>query len=567
VPSVTTSHEVIRRIAGAQGDFAAWIGAGLSLEAGVKAGRDICEEIKSQLVATAGAEDPDAWARDNLDWDDPTRRYGKCLSKMGNAAYRIRYFRDIIRGIEPSFSHHAVALLMQRGYFRRSCLTTNFDKLLEMAFAQQGVSEFQAIRSDDETQYWGEEDKYYIIKLHGDYDTANILNTKDEAIRIPDDIRRISTDVLLRSGLVVLGSSGYEQSVTSYFDDLWRIKDRNILRYGVYWGIYMGENRPLGFRAEDELTELHSKIASGAVSKNIVESADRWARIGRNFDFFPMWGAAQFLFDLIGGNAEIAAVARRYLDHRMRLRDVLGRGGLQSDAIEARLRRLEERAQRYRRATAHVTGKPMRALHARKVGTGHRLEVIYGDLADRSLLTLDGNGGRRAVVSPDDIFLSAGGGAALTLLETAGKAPLLSELAKFQAVAQHEVVVTSAFNLPVNYIFHAATVALEPDGTSDTSVEDIRGTLLSALRAAHALSLQMMFVPLIGAGTEAVPPEESFAAIIDTFADFIREMPMYQLGLAVVIRQEAELSRNDAERVLQLHLPEFELTRIPISPK
>ena len=99
------------------------------------------EEIKTRLAVAARASDPDACARENFDWDDPSRRYSKCVSKLGNAAVRIQYFRQIVHGAQPSFSHHAVALLMQHGCIKPTCLTTNFDKLLEMAFAQQAVSE------------------------------------------------------------------------------------------------------------------------------------------------------------------------------------------------------------------------------------------------------------------------------------------------------------------------------------------------------------------------------------------------------------------------------------------
>src|SRR5262249_7753552 len=135
------AREVIRLISGMHGRCAAWIGAGLSLEAGIKASREICDDIKKDLAAVAGATDPDAWAQEHLDWDDPSRRYSTCVRKLGTPADRIDYFRRIIRGAQPSFSHHAVALLMQHGHIRRSCLTTNFDKLTEMAFAQEAVSE------------------------------------------------------------------------------------------------------------------------------------------------------------------------------------------------------------------------------------------------------------------------------------------------------------------------------------------------------------------------------------------------------------------------------------------
>src|SRR5262245_5966596 len=108
-----------------------WVGAGLSFEAGIKTGNDICDDIKKQLSERENTSEPYTWALDNLDWDDLSRRYSKCISRLGNARVRIDYFRQIVRGIQPSFSHHAVALLMRRGWVASDCLTTNFDKLLE----------------------------------------------------------------------------------------------------------------------------------------------------------------------------------------------------------------------------------------------------------------------------------------------------------------------------------------------------------------------------------------------------------------------------------------------------
>ena len=155
---------------------------------------------------TKRVTDPDAWAKTNLDWDDVRRRYATCVSKLGKPRQRIDYVREIVRGRQPSFSHHAIALLMRHRYIATNCLTTNFDKLLEMAFAQQAVSEYQAIRSQDETRFHGQKDKFYIIKLHGDYDTENILNTTDETIRISEQMVTISVQMLRRKGGFVLGA-------------------------------------------------------------------------------------------------------------------------------------------------------------------------------------------------------------------------------------------------------------------------------------------------------------------------------------------------------------------------
>ena len=385
------ASELIRLVSLTKGTFVAWIGAGVSLEAGVKAGGDICTEIKAHLAGAAKAADTDAWARANLDWDDPSRRYSKCISRLGNAAIRIQYFRQLIRNAEPSFSHHAIAMLMARGYLQRTCLTTNFDKLLEMSFAQQSISEYQAIRIEDEADYWASDDKNYIVKLHGDYDTANILNTQDETIRIPDQLQAIGRQLLQRKGLFVLGSSGYEQSVIAFFEELWRIRDKSVLSFGTYWGVYMGSWRPSGMTLADEMVELSAQISKGIVSRSIIECAERAEKTGREFNFFPVWGSGQLLFDLIEslGDRRLLGDARRFLDHRMRLRDVLARGGLNEAAIDARLARLSERERQVRESGIAESSTATHALHAQHNTTRHQVDVVYGDLASRSLMSLD----------------------------------------------------------------------------------------------------------------------------------------------------------------------------------
>jgi hypothetical protein len=94
-------------------------------------------------------------------------------------------------------------------------------------------------------------------------------------------------------------------------------------------------------------------------------------------------------------------------------------------------------------------------------------------------------------------------------------------------------------------------VDVKADGSSKTTPEQVKATMSSALRAAVALSVRTVFVPLIGAGTEAVPAGSSFAAIFGAFKAFIQVVPDYPFALAIVIRQEAELSRNEAGQILR----------------
>src|SRR6185369_8420891 len=159
-------YEVVRHIITNRNSYAAWIGAGTSVEAGIKTASQICDELRMELAGFANPGNENDWAKSELNWDDPKRRYSTCLKKYGSAANRVKYFRQLIQGLPPVFSHHAVTLLMQAGFLGKTCLTTNFDKLIEIAFAQQGNSECQAIRGDEEASFWRQEDdKCYVIKL------------------------------------------------------------------------------------------------------------------------------------------------------------------------------------------------------------------------------------------------------------------------------------------------------------------------------------------------------------------------------------------------------------------
>src|SRR2546427_125592 len=201
---IISDTEAIRHIVDRPGTYACYLGAGASVEAGVMSAQTICERIRDKLAAVnpnldeSDKEQVERWAQDELNWPDTSRRYITCIDKgYPNVATRVEYFRDLLRKSRPSFCHHATALLMSHGYLMQTCLTTNFDHLLESAFTQQGIAECQAIRSKDECPYWQDRaDRYYIVKLHGDIDTKNILNTRKETIAISEQMKGIVEDVV-----------------------------------------------------------------------------------------------------------------------------------------------------------------------------------------------------------------------------------------------------------------------------------------------------------------------------------------------------------------------------------
>jgi O-acetyl-ADP-ribose deacetylase (regulator of RNase III) len=68
---------------------------------------------------------------------------------------------------------------------------------------------------------------------------------------------------------------------------------------------------------------------------------------------------------------------------------------------------------------------------------------------------------RRAIISPDDTFLSAGGGVAEGIMNKAGMQAIINELKKFGRIEHGSIAVTSAGKLPVHYIFHTAAIDIQ----------------------------------------------------------------------------------------------------------
>jgi O-acetyl-ADP-ribose deacetylase (regulator of RNase III) len=547
---IVQPHEVFRSVASNRATYIAWLGAGLSAEAGVKTGRQICEEIRRELASYAKPPDEETWARAELNWADPQRRYSTCLMRYGQAPKRVRYFRRIIRGVAPAFSHHAIALLLEAKFLYPTCITTNFDKLIEIAFAQHNYSEFQAIRGDAEAELWRqEEDKCYVLKLHGDYDTQNILNTSDETIRIPQQIQIRTTSALKQRGLILFGSSGYESSVIRLLSDALDDKDNTILNLGLYWSVNVG-SRLVEDRNADELEDVVAeKLLAGSVSRDIIELLSRHNSEDRQAAFFPVYGAGDFLFRLIDSldNKALSGRARRYLDHSMRLRDLFERRGLDSSAAEVRLSKLSSHSSRRTMTDFSQRSKVVtRVWDVQSADSEVAIQVLYGDITSRSLMGSPEYGdGRRAVLSPDDTLLSAGGGVALALLEKAGRHFVLGELGKFSTVHHRQTVVTSGGELPVHYIIHGAVADLRPSGTSHTTAEDVEATVFNCLSTAKFLGVETIFVPLVAAGLEGLPPEQSLSAILAAVARTATEQHQMGFRVIIVIRAEATIARRE----------------------
>lgn len=557
---IVTDREAAAQILEARGAYYAFFGAGLSVEAGVPTANQICERVaKKQLNIHGFGEAPEldepevkTWLSQNLAWDRIDERYANCIRiQYANPADRVEFFRRILSGVRPSFAHHGAAILMNEGLLSRTCLTTNFDKLLEYSFATLGDLECQPLRTTSEVQYWRpDQDRCFCLKLHGDYDTHNVLNTSEETVRIDEALRTRSCRLLEHQGLLVIGLAGYEKSVYTLFEEF--TTDPNLrngtLERGLLWGVFVG-HKPLEHWDTQQIEDaVREAVERGEIGPEIKKMMTRMANSPVQFAFFPVFGSGQFLMDMIemSGNKGLIGQAEPFLDHEMRLRRVFASANLSPQRVEEHIGNLKW--PNSNSSTPDEKGVGVERAFERSQD-GRRIWIAYGDISSRSYLGHETFNGRiRAVVSSDDTFLSVGGGVAAALASKAGIRATLHEVSKFVPVPHGESRVTSGGFLPVHYIIHAATIEVVEDGYR-VDMEDVRQTFNDVLHRAVALGVDVLTVPLLGAGVAGLSPADSFHGLLDGYKDLSQES--IPTTVIFIIFREAQLARSDARTMIE----------------
>ena len=117
------------------------------------------------------------------------------------------------------------------GGFVRVVITTNFDRLIEHALQTRGVEptvidSVHALKGAEPLTHT----RCYLVKLHGDYKDARILNTAAELSNYPPEYDTLLDRILDDHGLVVCGWSGeWDEALASA---LIRCPSR---RYSMFW--------------------------------------------------------------------------------------------------------------------------------------------------------------------------------------------------------------------------------------------------------------------------------------------------------------------------------------------
>lgn len=264
----------------APGSYALLLGSGVSSATGIPTGWTIVLDLIKRIAATEkknAGEDPEAWYAKRFG-EEP--KYAVLLDKLAKtASERQALIRRYIEPSEeqrqaglrlPTNAHRAIARLVAGGYIR-VILTTNFDRLLEQALEEAGVS-FDVIDGVDSLRGARPltQTPCLLIKLHGDYRDARIRNTPAELQTYEPEIDALLDRVLDEHGLLVCGwSAEWDGALRA------AITRQPNRRFATYWAAraeLAGEAKELvdrrgavvisNYDAERVFTELEGKIAA-----------------------------------------------------------------------------------------------------------------------------------------------------------------------------------------------------------------------------------------------------------------------------------------------------------------
>lgn len=252
--------EFVRLVDRRGADLSWFLGAGCSVSAGVPSAEQMILDFKRRLYS---AEERIPLA--DLELSDPAVRHRltQHFSQDGRfprvgapdeyAVYfeelyrsesdRRRYIHELVADAAPTYGHVVLAALAAVQKLNL-VWTTNFDPIIEEAAAiVLGAARRLRVASLSEpevaSRVISQSDWPLLVKLHGDFQSERLKNTADEVRRLDELLRDELTEYLRRSGLVVVGYSGRDESVMEALTA--SLEASNPYRAGLFWILRRGQ--------------------------------------------------------------------------------------------------------------------------------------------------------------------------------------------------------------------------------------------------------------------------------------------------------------------------------------
>lgn len=253
-----------RRFSMRPGSLMWFLGAGASAAAGIPTAGDMIWEFKQKLFVSQRRAPPEMVAdlsapgvrqhlqshidsTNSLPAEGASNEYSVIFEKVFPAeADRRAYLDAKVSGAKPSYGHVALAALMKADH-TRIVWTTNFDPLVADACAKvfdgTGALTSVAFGVGPEIARKAMADGRWPIevKLHGDFRWRQLKNTDDELRHQDRELRAALVDSCRRSGLIVCGYSGRDDSIMDTLEEAAAIP--GAFPAGLFW-LHRGDGSP-----------------------------------------------------------------------------------------------------------------------------------------------------------------------------------------------------------------------------------------------------------------------------------------------------------------------------------
>ena len=283
---ITPTESLVFSMHANPGVYAVLAGSGVSRPARIPTGWEITLDLVKRLAAIQRQPcdpGPEAWYR-NTYRKEPN--YSELLDELtGTPTERQALLRGYIEPTanerddgakRPTAAHRAIAALVAEGTIRL-ILTTNFDRLIQTALEEAGVTP-TVLSTPDQLQGARPliHDGCWVVKLHGDYRDTRIRNTQAELNSYDPKFNDLLDHILDEFGLIVCGWSAVWDGALR--DALYRASAR---RFTTYWAVH-GDitdeaQRLINHRAAERIPITDADEFFGTVQEQI-ESLREFAR-------------------------------------------------------------------------------------------------------------------------------------------------------------------------------------------------------------------------------------------------------------------------------------------------
>jgi hypothetical protein len=200
-----------------KGVYALLVGSGISRAAKIPTGWEVVLELVRKIALLSGEDcepDPEAWYSNKF---GHAPDYSVLLDQVAKtSAERQQLLRSYFEPTEeeqeekakqPTIAHHAIANLVANGYIK-VIVTTNFDRLMELALQEAGIAPLVLSTPDQiEGALPLVHTQCCVIKVHGDYLDTRIKNTPAELDTYDPKMDALLDQVFDQFGLVTCGWS------------------------------------------------------------------------------------------------------------------------------------------------------------------------------------------------------------------------------------------------------------------------------------------------------------------------------------------------------------------------